>query len=78
MYRESDRRDYLLDVEPQHFSLCALDLKEALHTSTLGMGAPVDLCELAQVKHGMLQNFPPSAGKEGHIIKQVQINVYDF
>ncbi|KAK9915983.1 hypothetical protein WJX75_006964 [Coccomyxa subellipsoidea] len=44
--------DILKDVEPQHFSLCVLDLKEALHTSTLGMGAPVDLCELAQVKHG--------------------------
>jgi hypothetical protein len=68
----------LLDVEPQHFSLCVLDLKEALHTSTLGMGAPVDLCELAQVKHGMLPKFPPNTGKEGHTIKQLQIYVHHF
>ena len=65
-FTESDRRVNLLDVEPQHFSLCALDLKEALHTSTLGMGAPVNLCELAQVKHGMLPEFLPNPGKAGH------------
>ena len=63
--RESDRRFDSLDVEPQHFSLCALDLKEALHTSTLAMGAPVDLCELAQVRHGMLRNFRYNQARQG-------------
>ena len=43
----------LTEVTPQNFSLCALDLKEALHTETLGMAGPVHLCELAKDLRGM-------------------------
>ncbi|KAK9915533.1 hypothetical protein WJX75_000399 [Coccomyxa subellipsoidea] len=66
--KPNDFKEYF-NISYLHFSLCTLDLKEALHTSTLGMGAPVNLCELAQVKHGfsdiliyLAASFPKKRG----------------
>jgi hypothetical protein len=42
----------LTEVATQKFSMCALDLKEALHTKTLGMAGPVHLCELVEDLRG--------------------------